>query len=99
MCARRSMDGCPPGSGEVLIILSCSPCSRSYGSYPTAILTPPQFSSSLPPSSLPEGTTQQMMDLSNIAHPTLLKILREVIDLDDCIAYSYNPSADCDPHA
>lgn len=40
-----------------------------------------------------------MMDLSNIAHPTLLKILREVIDLDDCIAYSYNPSADCDPHA
>lgn len=39
------------------------------------------------------------MDLSNIAHPTLLKILKEVIDLDDCIAFSYNPSADCDPHA
>jgi hypothetical protein len=61
-------------------------------------MTPPQFSSSLPSSSLPDGA-HPTIDLSSITHPTLLKILREVIDLDDCIAYSYNPSSDCDPHA
>jgi hypothetical protein len=63
--------------------------SRSYGSYPTAIMTPPQFSSSLPSSSLPDGGPHPTMDLSSITHPTLL----------NCIAYSYNPSSDCDPHA
>lgn len=33
-----------------------------------------------------------------MTHPTLLRVLGEVISLDECIVYSYIPSAEADPH-
>ena len=33
-----------------------------------------------------------------MTHPTLLRVLGEVIALDECVVYSYVPSAEADPH-
>lgn len=33
-----------------------------------------------------------------MTHPTLLRVLGEVISLDECVVYSYVPSAEADPH-
>lgn len=33
-----------------------------------------------------------------MTHPTLLRVLGEVIALDECVVFSYVPSAEADPH-
>ncbi|KAJ9092438.1 hypothetical protein QFC21_006820 [Naganishia friedmannii] len=65
---------------------------RSYGSYPSTLQSPPMLSMSL------GNTSTFSPPLSSMTHPTLLRVLGEVISLDDCVVYSYVPSPEADPH-
>jgi hypothetical protein len=40
-----------------------------------------------------------MIDLSSITNPFMLDLLQKVINLEECVVYSYMPSKECDPHA
>ncbi|KAJ9111299.1 hypothetical protein QFC20_002590 [Naganishia adeliensis] len=68
---------------------------RSYGSYPSTLQSPPLLAFSLGNTSALSSTSPP---LASMTHPTLLRVLGEVISLDECVVYSYVPSAEADPH-
>jgi hypothetical protein len=72
--------------------------SRSYSSFP------PQssdfFPSSFPTSSSPiQPLTNPPPALISGTHPTLYRILDDIITLSECEVFSYSPDMDSDPHA
>ena len=74
---------------------------RTYSSYPPA--TSDIFPSSVPTSSSPMNTTLASPfappPIVSGTHPTLYRILDEIIGLNDCEVYSYVPDIATDPHA
>lgn len=48
---------------------------------------------------LPNSSISPPHNLSQLTHPTLHRILNDAIALDECVVYSYIPSAEADPHA
>lgn len=76
---------------------------RTYSAYPPT--SPTFFPSSVPTSSssLPLMRTLSSPyappQIQSGTHPTLYRILDEVIGLNDCQVFSYSPDIDSDPHA
>ncbi|THH14110.1 hypothetical protein EW146_g6176 [Bondarzewia mesenterica] len=73
---------------------------RTYSSYPPT--SNDFFPSSLPTSSSPPQSLPSPYAPSKIVagtHPTLYRILDEVIGLADCEVFSYVPDIESDPHA
>ncbi|OCB90489.1 Maf1-domain-containing protein [Sanghuangporus baumii] len=77
------------------------PAPRTYSAYPPT--SSDFFPSSLPTSSSPVNTMMQSPlappPIVTGTHPTLYRILDEVIGLADCEVYSYVPDIASDPHA
>jgi len=74
---------------------------RSYASYP-----PPsdlESSASFFPSSIPTSSSPPSHfignDILSGTHPTLYKVLDDVIKLSECEVFSYSPDINSDPHA
>ncbi|KAF8510789.1 Maf1 regulator-domain-containing protein [Gautieria morchelliformis] len=93
----------PPNS------LGVSP-PRSYASYPpppdpepSASSSSPFFPSSVPTSSSPPNpfanTDTAPPPIMSGTHPTLYKLLDDVIKLAECEVFSYSPEINSDPHA
>ncbi|EAU85564.1 MAF1 protein [Coprinopsis cinerea okayama7 len=74
---------------------------RSYSSYPPASsdIFPSSISSSTSPYDKPIPSPLAPPPIVSGTHPTLFRIINEVIGLPDCEVYSYNPEIDADPHA
>ncbi|EGN98953.1 hypothetical protein SERLA73DRAFT_160551 [Serpula lacrymans var. lacrymans S7.3] len=74
---------------------------RTYSSYPPT--SPNFFPSSVPTSSSPMNSTiaspYAPPQIVSGTHPTLYRILDDVIGLTDCEVFSYAPDIDSDPHA
>ncbi|KIJ66719.1 hypothetical protein HYDPIDRAFT_108644 [Hydnomerulius pinastri MD-312] len=76
---------------------------RTYSAYPPT--SPNFFPSSVPTSSSSSPLTQIVASpyappqIVSGTHPTLYRILDEVIGLGDCQVFSYSPDTDSDPHA
>ncbi|KDQ15980.1 hypothetical protein BOTBODRAFT_107790 [Botryobasidium botryosum FD-172 SS1] len=76
--------------------------SRSYSSFPPT--TPDFFPRSYPTSSSPVhsygvGARYEPSPVLTGTHPTLYRILDDVITLSECEVFSYTPAVDSDPHA
>ncbi|KAH7884638.1 Maf1 regulator-domain-containing protein [Phlebopus sp. FC_14] len=76
---------------------------RTYSAYPP---TSPSFFPSSVPTSSSSSPIMQMVpsphappQIVSGTHPTLYRILDEVIGLNDCQVFSYSPDIDSDPHA
>jgi len=77
-----------------------SPTARTYSAYPST--SPDFFPSSLPTSSSPVHRVITPLTPPQIVtgtHPTLYRILDDVIKLDECELYTYTPDALSDPHS
>ncbi|KAF9234134.1 hypothetical protein BU15DRAFT_90107 [Melanogaster broomeanus] len=78
------------------------PAPRTYSAYPPT--SPNFFPSSVPTSSSSSPLTQMAASpcappqIMSGTHPTLYRILDEVIGLSDCQVFSYSPDIDSDPH-
>ncbi|KAH6913311.1 MAF1 protein [Coprinopsis sp. MPI-PUGE-AT-0042] len=74
---------------------------RSYSSYPptSSDFFPSSTSSSSSPYNSPLRSPLAPPQIVSGTHPTLFRIVDEVIGLSDCEVYSYNPEIDADPHA
>lgn len=74
---------------------------RSYSSYPptSSDFFPSSVSSSSSPYDRPIKSPLAPPQIVSGTHPTLFRILDEVIGLADCEVFSYNPDLDADPHA
>jgi len=76
---------------------------RSYSAYPPT--SPNFFPSSVPTSSSSLPLSQSLSSpyappqIQSGTHPTLYRILDDVIGLNDCQVFSYSPDIDSDPHA
>ncbi|KAG9315066.1 Maf1 regulator-domain-containing protein [Chiua virens] len=76
---------------------------RTYSAYPP--MSPNIFPSSVPTSSSSSPMLQTLSSpyappqIQSGTHPTLYRILDEVIGLNDCQVFSYSPDIDSDPHA
>lgn len=77
---------------------------RTYSAYPPT--SPTFFPSSVPTSSSSSLPLMQTLSspyappqIQSGTHPTLYRILDEVIGLADCQVFSYSPDIDSDPHA
>lgn len=76
---------------------------RTYSAYPPT--SPSFFPSSVPTLSSSSPLTQTLSSpyappqIQSGTHPTLYRILDEVIGLNDCQVFSYSPDMDSDPHA
>lgn len=76
---------------------------RTYSAYPPT--SPNFFPSSVPTSSSSLPLMQTLSSpyappkIQSGTHPTLYRILDEVIGLSDCQVFSYSPDIDSDPHA
>ncbi|EJD06459.1 Maf1-domain-containing protein [Fomitiporia mediterranea MF3/22] len=77
------------------------PAPRTYSAYPPT--SSDFFPSSLPTSSSPVNSMMQSPlappPIVTGTHPTLFRVLDEVIGLADCEVYSYVPDIASDPHA
>ncbi|KIJ52625.1 hypothetical protein M422DRAFT_156626 [Sphaerobolus stellatus SS14] len=80
--------------------------TRSYASYPPPpdpeASNQPFFPSSVPTSSSPPNPFNSIGngdDIMSGTHPTLYKVLDNVIKLSECEVYSYTPDVNMDPHA
>lgn len=79
---------------------SGSQSARSYSAYPPT--SPDFFSSSSPTSSSPVSrllSQYRPPEIVTGTHPTLYKLLDDIIKLDECELYSYTPDMQSDPHA
>lgn len=87
---------------ETLVNLRDQPSSygelsaRSYSSFPPK--SSDFFPSTHPTSSSPVNSFRPHSPEQS-THPTLSRILHEVIDLSECEVFSYSPDMDSDPHA
>ena len=76
---------------------------RTYSAYPPT--SPTFFPSSVPTSSSSLPLMQTLSSpnappqIQSGTHPTLYRILDEVIGVNDCQVFSYSPDIDSDPHA
>ena len=76
---------------------------RTYSAYPPT--SPTFFPSSVPTSSSSLPLMQTLSSpyappqIQSGTHPTLYRVLDEVIGLSDCQVFSYSPDIDSDPHA
>ena len=80
--------------------------SRTYGSFPTQSGNEDFFPSQSPPSSSPTRSLSGLLAdkasptspvVANI-HPTLYRILNDVVTLSECEVFSYTPDIYSDPH-
>ncbi|TFK21182.1 MAF1 protein [Coprinopsis marcescibilis] len=74
---------------------------RSYSSYPptSSDFFPSSISSSTSPFDKPITSPLAPPPIVSGTHPSLFRLIDEVIGLSDCEVYSYNPEIDADPHA
>ena len=74
---------------------------RSYSSYPptSADFFPSSVPSSSSPYDRPIISPLAPPQIVSGTHPTLFRIIDEVIGLADCEVFSYTPDLDADPHA
>ncbi|KAJ2914520.1 hypothetical protein MD484_g5910, partial [Candolleomyces efflorescens] len=74
---------------------------RSYSSYPptSSDFFPNSVPSSSSPYEKPIRSPMAPPPIVSGTHPTLFRILDEVIGLEDCEVFSYTPEIDADPHA
>lgn len=101
----RESSGAPVLNALSTTLISQSPgtgaaSARSYSAYPPT--SSDFFPSSLPTSSSPpkhRTNTWSAPQIVSGTHPTLYKLLDDVIKLDDCEVYTYTPDMSSDPHA
>jgi len=101
----REASGAPVLNALSTTLLNQSPgtgaaTARSYSAYPPT--SSDFFPSSLPTSSSPPSHKSGLWSAPQIVsgtHPTLYKLLDEVIKLDECEVYTYTPDMSSDPHA
>ncbi|KAF5341764.1 hypothetical protein D9611_001765 [Ephemerocybe angulata] len=74
---------------------------RSYSSYPptSSDFFPSSVASSSSPFNRPLSSPLAPPPIVSGTHPTLFRIIDEVIGLADCEVFSYTPEIDADPHA
>jgi len=100
----RESSGAPVLNALSTTLLNQSPSTgaataRSYSAYPPT--SSEFFPSSLPTSSSPPNKSGlwSAPQIVSGTHPTLYKLLDEVIKLDECEVYTYTPDMSSDPHA
>jgi len=102
----RESSGAPVLNALSTTLVSHSPSTagaataRSYSAYPAT--SSEFFPSSLPTSSSPPYHKPNLWTAPQIVsgtHPTLYKLLDDVIKLDECEVYTYTPDLSSDPHA
>lgn len=101
----RESSGAPVLNALSTTLISLSPgtgaaTARTYSAYPPT--SSDFFPSSLPTSSSPpihRSSAWSAPQIVSGTHPTLYKLLDDVIKLDDCEVYTYTPDMPSDPHA